>query len=583
MKTLNMNKILSLPSAFFLLTSALMLTSCDDDDPEEEFDLPSIEIVEGALEQRAGMAVEVEASVLADAGIKTVTASVNGAAGEDVTGTLVDQASGIAVFEFTVPTEAAAGETFDIVFTVTDNKNETATTGTPAVVTVSEEPAQTIQVTESPNGVGTTTWKGQNTYVLTGKIYVMDGQTLTIEPGTTIKSNAGQAEAATALIVARGGKLIANGTADAPIIFTSVNDDLASTSDLPKNQRGLWGGVVILGNAFINHANGQTAIEGIPATDTEFRSQYGVGTEAVTGKVWTEDNAHNGGEMSYVSIRHGGTNIGAGNELNGLTLGGVGTGTKIHHIEVFGNDDDGFEWFGGTVNTSYLASIYNQDDAFDWDFGWRGENQFWVAVQEQGFDPSNRGFESDGAHSGNLNASIFSKPQIFNMTLVGSAAAGTPNTTDNNVMFFTENSGALVHNSIMMGFGGGINITDIGGTNGNSRDRLAAGDLAFKNNIWTSVADNTTAGIANNLASLKSYLEDAANGNEISDAPGISVTAGSFNLIPAASSLALTKGRSAFPAPANGFTYTTADFIGAFGSENWLKGWSAADEYGLLP
>jgi hypothetical protein len=583
MKTLNMNKILTLLPAFFLLATVLTFTSCDNDDPEEEFDLPSIEVVEDALEERAGMTIDVEASVIADAGIKTVTASVDGGTAVDVTGTLVDQASGVAVFEFEIPEDAAEGETFDISFTVTDNKNETASTPSPAVVTVAEEPAQTIQVGESATGVGTTIWKGQNTYVLTGKIYVMDGQTLTIEPGTTIKSNAGQAEAATALIVARGGKLIANGTADEPIIFTSVNDDLASTSDLPKNQRGLWGGVVILGNAYINHANGQTAIEGIPATDTEYRSQYGVGTEAVTGKVWAQDNAHNGGELSYVSIRHGGTNIGAGNELNGLTLGGVGSGTKIHHIEVFGNDDDGFEWFGGTVNTSYLASIYNQDDAFDWDFGWRGENQFWVAVQEQGFDPSNRGFESDGAHSGNLNAATFSKPQIFNLTLVGSGAAGTANTTDNNVMFFTENTGALIHNSIMVGFGGGINITDVGGTNGNSRDRLAAGDLAFKNNIWSNIGDGTVTGLSNSLAALETYLSDAANGNEISATPGITFTAESFSLVPAAASLALTKTRSALPAATNGFTYATANHIGAFGTENWLKGWTAADEYGLLP
>jgi hypothetical protein len=578
-------KILNLTKAFLavllMMAAAVAFTSCDDDDPED-FDAPSIQVVESQLEQRAGMEIEVEASVLADAGIKSVTASVDGGDAEDVTGTLIDQASGVAVYNFTVPTEAQEGQIFEITFTVTDNKEETATTSAPAVVTVSEEPAQTVQVAESPNGVGTITWKSQNTYVLTGKIYVMDGQILTIEPGTTIKSNAGQAEAASALIVARGGKIIANGTAEDPIIFTSVNDDLASTADLPMNQRGLWGGVVILGNSFINHANGQTAIEGIPATDTEYRSQYGVGTEAVTGKVWGLDAAHNGGELSYVSIRHGGTNIGAGNELNGLTLGAVGSGTKIHHIEVFANDDDGFEWFGGTVNTSYLASIYNQDDAFDWDFGWRGENQFWVAVQEQGFDPSNRGFEGDGAHSGNLNAATFSKPQIYNLTLIGSAAAGTPNTTDNNVMFFTENTGVQIHNSILMGFGGGINITDVGGTNGNSRDRLTAGDVAFKNNIWTSIADNTTAGIANNLPALQTYMEAVANGNEISSTPGITITASSFSLVPAAGSLALTKTRSALP-PANGFTYATADFIGAFGTENWLKGWSAADAYGFLP
>lgn len=577
-----MKKIFSLLTASLLTGTVIMLTSCDDDD-NENFDKPSIQVVDAALQQRAGMSVEVEASVMADAGIKSITASVDGESNVDVTGTLLGQTAGVAVFNFDVPEDASEGETFQISFTVTDNKGETASTSSPAVVTVSEEPAQVVQVQESATGVGTTVWKSQNTYVLNGKIYVMDGQTLTIEAGCTIKAQTGQTEQASALIVARGGKLIANGTPEKPIIFTSINDDLTRTDDIPKNQRGLWGGVVILGNAFVNHANGQTVVEGIPVTDTEYRSQYGVGTEAVTGKVWSLDNNHNGGELSYISIRHGGTNIGAGNELNGLTLGGVGSGTKIHHIEVYGNDDDGFEWFGGTVNTSYLASIHNQDDAFDWDFGWRGENQFWVAIQEQGFDPSNRGFESDGAHSGNLNAEIFSRPRIFNLSLIGSAAAGTANSTDHNAMFFTENSGGLIYNSIIMGFGQGINITDVGGTNGNSRDRLDAGDLAFKNNIWTNVADNTPAGISSNFAALQTYLEDVANANEISNTPGISISATQYNVVPTAGSLALTKERSAFPSSTNGFTYETADFIGAFGTTNWLKGWTAADAYGFLP
>jgi hypothetical protein len=169
------------------------------------------------------------------------------------------------------------------------------------------------------------------------------------------------------------------------------------------------------------------------------------------------------------------------------------------------------------------------------------------------------------------------------MTLIGSTAAGTANTTDHNAMFFTENSGGLIHNSIIMGFGEGVNLATAGGTNGNSRDRLSAGDLAFKNNIWTNVAGNTSAGIANNLVELQTYLEDEANGNEISDAPGISVTASQFMLVPSAGSLALTKSRSALPAMQNGFDYETAEYIGAFGTANWMKGWTAADAYGFLP
>ncbi|MEX2231700.1 MAG: hypothetical protein WD824_06050 [Cyclobacteriaceae bacterium] len=567
-----MKKFLSMLAIVSLITSFI---ACDDD--EEVFDLPTIQIVNTTLEQRAGEMIEVDASVVADAGIKTITVSVDGGDDQDVTGSLANQKAGIVTYEFEVPGDAAEGDTYSVNFTVTDNKNRTTTSTTAATITVAEEPAQTIELNESADGVGTTTWLARNTYVLNGKIYVNDGQTLTIEAGTVIKGQTGQAEAASALIVARGGKIMANGTSSNPIIFTSLADDLTRTDDLPKNQRGLWGGVILLGNAYINHANGQTNIEGIVASETNPRSLYGVGANpGVGGKNWALDNAHNAGELSYISIRHGGTNIGAGNEINGLTMGGVGTGTKIHHIEVYGNDDDGFEWFGGTVNTSYLASIYNQDDSYDWDFGWRAENQFWVAVQEQGFGDSNRGFESDGAHNGNLTAAIFSKPQIFNMTLVGSTASGTANADDHNAMFFTENGGVLIHNSMIMGFGQGVNITP------NNEDRFAAGDLAFKNNIWTNVADNTTAGIANSFAEFQTYLEEPANGNEISDAPGISLTTTQFTLVPSAGSLALTKSRSALPA-ANGFTYETANFIGAFGTTNWMKGWTAADAYGFLP
>lgn len=566
------------------IASMLALTwACDD---EETFDLPTVQVVSASLEQRAGESIDITASVVADGGIKTITASVDGGTAVDITGSFLNQKAALVTYAFVVPEGAAEGEEFEISFTVLDNQGKEATSLTPTVVTVAEEPAQIIELNESPNGVGTTTWLARNTYILNGKIFVNDGQTLTIEAGTVIKGQTGQAENASALIVARGGKIIANGTPTNPIIFTALADDVTRTDDLPKNQRGLWGGVIILGNSYINHANGQTTIEGIPATATEYRSQYGVGTEAVTGKVWARDDAHNAGEMSYVSIRHGGTNIGAGNEINGLTMGGVGTGTKIHHIEVYGNDDDGFEWFGGTNNTSYLASILNQDDAFDWDFGWRAENQFWLAIQEQGFDASNRGFESDGAHSGNLNAATFSKPQIFNMTLIGSTAAGTPNATDHNAFFFTENSGGLIHNSIIMGFGQGINLTDVGGTNGNSRDRLAAGDLAFRNNIWTNVADGNiggATGISNGLAALETYLSDAANGNEISATPGITITASTFSLVPAAGSLALTKTRSTLPAgEVNAFTYVAANHIGAFGTNNWLRGWTAVDAYGYL-
>ena len=164
----------------------------------------------------------------------------------------------------------------------------------------------------------------------------------TIEAGTVIKGQPGQGENASALVVARGGKIFAEGTATNPIIFTSTADDVTDPNDLPLDARGLWGGVIILGKASLNSSPGETPIEGIEVTET--RGLYG-----------GSDDADNSGVFRYVSIRYGGTDIGAGNEINGLTMGGVGSGTVIDHVEVANNADDGFEWFGGTVNASHLV------------------------------------------------------------------------------------------------------------------------------------------------------------------------------------------------------------------------------------
>ncbi|MAU17395.1 MAG: hypothetical protein CMH46_17860, partial [Muricauda sp.] len=165
------------------------------------------------------------------------------------------------------------------------------------------------------------TWEAENVYILEGKVVVSENVTLTIEPGTIIKGEEGQESLASALVVDQGGKLIAEGTPSSPIIFTSVLDGIEPgeiTGTLTTADTGLWGGVILLGRAPIS-VNGdiETAqIEGIPA-DEDY-GQYG-GT----------DPADNSGSLKYVSIRHGGVTIGQDNEINGLTLGGVGSGTTI--------------------------------------------------------------------------------------------------------------------------------------------------------------------------------------------------------------------------------------------------------------
>lgn len=230
-------------------------------------------------------------------------------------------------------------------------------------------------------------WQAHNTYELVGRVIVQAGATLTIEPGTIIKGAPGTGAAASALIVAQGARIHAVGTAELPIIFTSTADDITPedvqagvyvSPNLSNTITGLWGGVIILGNAPISASTDITQIEGIPTS--EIAGRYG-GTNALDSS----------GILQYVSIRHGGTNIGSGNEINGLTLGGVGSGTVIDNIEIIANQDDGIELFGGSVTVTNI-SIWNVgDDAIDTDQGWSGELRNFIVIS-----PNGHALELDG-------------------------------------------------------------------------------------------------------------------------------------------------------------------------------------------
>lgn len=221
-----------------------------------------------------------------------------------------------------------------------------------------------------------TYWYADTAYEMMGKVVVEEGATLFIEAGTTIQARDGQGSVSTALIIAQGGKIEAIGTSEAPIVFTSIYDQ----GQLDESDQGLWGGIVILGKAPISADATPAVIEGIPAN---------VGY----GEYGGEDASDNSGTLKYVSIRHAGTLLGDGNELNGLTLGGVGSGTVIDQIEVVGNLDDGIEFFGGCVDASNLLVWAQGDDAFDIDQAYGGTVSNFVNVE--GAD-SDHALEIDG-------------------------------------------------------------------------------------------------------------------------------------------------------------------------------------------
>ena len=277
-----------------------------------------------------------------------------------------------------------------------------------------------------------TTWTNDKIYELNQKVVVESGVTLTINPGTIIKGKPGTGSLASALIVARDGKINAVGTAESPIIFTSSSDNIdtgeTAGTNLNESNRGLWGGLIILGNAPCSLKGDLTEvqIEGIPADDTF--GLYG-GT----------DEADNSGILQYISIRHGGALIGEGNEINGLTLGGVGNGTVIDNIEVVANVDDGIEFFGGTVNATNLLVWAQGDDGLDIDQAYSGTIDNAVVVLG---DASDHALEIDG-REGTATGSFV----LQNVTLIGNL-----NTSNGEYADFRSKATGTISNVFAKGF-----------------------------------------------------------------------------------------------------------------------------------
>lgn len=436
-----------------------------------------------------------------------------------------------------------------------------------------------VTVTDADIGPGDqVTWTSDNIYVLNGFVFVEEGATLTIEPGTVIKGKPGTGENASALIIARGAKIYAEGTPDRPIIFTAEADPLDGSFDY--SIRGQWGGLIILGRARTNLANGEATIEGIPTTET--RARYGCVPDNTTPTSLDDcDDNENSGVLRYVSIRHGGSNIGADNEINGLTLGAIGSGTTIEYVEVFANEDDGFEFFGGTVNTRYLVAAFCGDDGIDYDEGFRGKGQFWFAIMPP--DVGNRAGEHDGGRDP-VDGQPFTIPIIYNATYIGSGAQS--GNADNNTFVFRDNAGGKYYNSIFTDFGNlGINVEDAPNVDVDSRQRLEQGDLVLAHNIWWGF------GAGNNLADfapqdfVQQHLQ--ANNNFVEDPMlrGISRNPdGGLDPRPAPNSPALTL-LSRAPYPQNDSFFTPVNYIGAFGPELedlWIKGWTKLSQLGIL-
>ena len=426
----------------------------------------------------------------------------------------------------------------------------------------------------------------KGTYLLKGWVYIANGAELTIEPGTVIK---GDKQTKASLICERGGKLIAKGSATEPIVFTS--------EEAPGSRKpGDWGGIIICGKAKNNQTEMQ--IEGGP------RTKHG-----------GDNDADNSGVLSYVRIEFAGYPFQTDQEINGLTLGSVGSGTQIDHVQVSYSNDDSYEWFGGTVNCKYLVAFHGWDDDFDTDNGFSGAVQYGLAVRDAKIADKSQsnGFESDNNASGS-DVSPYTTATFSNITFIGpklQTGVKFENTTDfitggqmnpNNgsalgkfqsAMQIRRSSRLNVINSMAAGWPIGLIID---GEKGDTPAQAKAGVIRFHNNVFAGM--DITGSDANKVyedvlydaagkavidANQKSYsntffFQEALKNKAYDDAAALDLKDASnvgSPFMPSATSPLLNL------ASFDGETKVSLDkvaYVGAFNAtDNWLTGWTNFD------
>ncbi len=416
------------------------------------------------------------------------------------------------------------------------------------------------------------TLKADYTYKLRGLVYVTNGAILTIEPGTKIVGESGKNGG---LIITRSCKIIADGTADKPIVFTS---------EAASPQRGDWAGLVLLGNAPVNSSfNG---VQGVGEIEGGINNSDGLGLYG-TPSTQAQNPADNSGILRYVRIEYAGFAFLPDKEINGLTFGGVGNKTIVDYVQVSYANDDSFEWFGGTVNCTHLISFRTLDDDFDTDNGFSGKVQFGISLRDSSVADISKSeaFESDNDANGSAllpqTSAIFS-----NMTVMGPKE--TLANTGNNLFVWgaqiRRNSSMSIFNSIILGYPNGLYID---ATKGVPTDNNIPGSLFVQNTIIagcpTPVLYNlgTNANVPltpNTTATITSWFNTASYGNSIlttSNEAGLiapfNYSAPDFN--PAASSVAVSGAAFTHPKLATGFTsvgYKGACSVG----DTWWKTWT---------
>ncbi len=441
------------------------------------------------------------------------------------------------------------------------NKNNTTPTTTDSVVTLSGDISTDMTLVATKK------------YKLSGFVYVTNGATLHIPAGTVLM---GDKATKGTLVITRGSKIDAVGTADKPIIFTSALDAGARS-------QGDWGGVIILGKSTVNATGGEAKIEGglvATAGGDEKKYIYYGGSDA-------NDNS---GIMKYVRIEFAGIAFSPDNEINGLTMGGVGAGTVISYVQVYRSGDDAFEWFGGTVNCDHLVATYSTDDDWDTDNGFSGNVQYCVSqrVKTVADVSGSNGFESDNDANGSNNTPQ-TRAKFANMTIIGpiqATSASGINANFQNAAQIRRNSSQSIFNSLLIGFPVGLYIDNTKGTKTIENIKASPATLSFKGNFiagcatpWKSEASATADSTVWNTfktSGSNSVLSSAADvlmTDPYKFSASVSTPAGRPNFLLSATSPANTGG-----VDISAYGLQNVPYRGAFNTtEDWTKTWTTWD------
>lgn len=422
---------------------------------------------------------------------------------------------------------------------------------------------------ELTGDLATQTLTKDKKYLLKGQVFVRDGRTLTIEPGTIIF---GDKRTRGVLVIDKGGRLIADGTRENPIVFTSNQEE-------GVRDRGDWGGLVILGRANTNQPN--PAIEGI-TPEVNFGSFQN-----------TQFNTESSGVLRYVRVEFGGIELTPNNETNSITMGGVGSGTVMEYAMVSFGGDDGFEWFGGTNNGKYLISHAMWDDDMDCDFGWSGNVQFGLVVRYPGFadQSQSNAFECDNGPNDN-DVEPYTTGTFSNVTVIGPIRTGNSVANGNyaHAIDLRRRTAVSIFNSVFTGFPTGLRMNQPsvlgqyqagrGVLEGNilyaPRTTFAAGSGVavddvrdyFLNNHNTLIAEAGSEARLNELGISPDLFFGSRLPDQYPSNPNFAVTSGSIR-----TGARFSNPKFNEPERTN-FFEKNVQFVGGFGATDWTDGWA---------